>query len=141
MCRYVRLMKKLAIGILAAVAVGCGGSNGGGVSTFQGHFAGEWIQLSELSGQALNEGTFDIVVDRSGDVTGTFSETHPVRSGAVTGKIRNNGVWSFNVVFPSGMVRYNADAELEQGVMKGTFLEVDTGIAGFYPYFELSAQP
>ncbi len=143
--RYERMMKRLGIALaVSAIVAGCGGGGAGteGPNPFAGHFAGSWSQPSGFIGQPpLRLGQLDVSVDTSGAVTGTFSETSPNRSGALTGEIRRNGNWTFSVVFSSETVNYNGSVQRTGNVLNGSFIEAGMGGGGFFPSFQLAAQP
>lgn len=108
-------MKTLVIGLLALIAIGCGGSNsglgngGGGSSPYAGKWAGTFKDQVPVNGQ----GTLAIDVAGSGDFTASGRNTKTGTDFTAAGKITDTGKLSGTLT--SGSVTATLSGQLAIG--------------------------
>jgi hypothetical protein len=118
--------------LLAANLVGCGGSGADDpINPFQGAFSGQWVDNSftvtcrnQTTGQLVpgflitDNGTWSVVIDRNGVLTGTLASLETVTAGQITGNInRFDGTVSGTMTFPGSPTVLTMRGTLSQGAL------------------------
>lgn len=79
-------------------------------------------------------------ISEKGQISGRFTDSTPYQEGTLSGRIRNDGEFTFTVTFESGRTQYVGNARLEENHLTGFFGEIGVGYINF-PGFDLTRQP